>query len=412
MQQLLIAGFYNLTHTVNTEYNSLAGGHIWRNLFERQQVVSTPGTIKNLMVKLDGSPGAGKSYTFTLMKNGIAQALSVTISDTDTQGADTTNEVAVSAGDLITLRCIPSGTPTARYARYSCVFEGNNAKESLILGIGETYNIGVYYSPLSGGRETGTTIEGSTYQVIPTPGTIKNLYVNLSEDPGISPEAYRFTLRKNGVSTALTCTITADDTTGSDTVNEVVVVAGDLVNLMIEPLNSPSREPDVNFGLTFVAATDGESLLLGESSAALPLDVTEYNNLSTTTYASGWTTNEYEKYQLAQSGFTLKKFYAWVSELLLGAYTLNIRANDGNTGIAITIPIGQQAGSDISNQYEPNDYDYLAISCLATTTVAKVHWGLVAYVAAGWTGKISGVTNPAKIMGVDVANIAKVKGVA
>lgn len=31
---------------------------------------------------------------------------------------------------------------------------------------------------------------------------------------------------------------------------------------------------------------------------------------------------------------------------------------------------------------------------------------------AGWTGKISGVTNPAKVMGVAVANIAKVKGVA
>lgn len=29
----------------------------------------------------------------------------------------------------------------------------------------------------------------------------------------------------------------------------------------------------------------------------------------------------------------------------------------------------------------------------------------------GWTGKISGVTNPAKIMGVDVANIKSVKGV-
>lgn len=33
-------------------------------------------------------------------------------------------------------------------------------------------------------------------------------------------------------------------------------------------------------------------------------------------------------------------------------------------------------------------------------------------VAAGWTGKISGVTNPAKIMGVAVANISKVKGVS
>ena len=30
---------------------------------------------------------------------------------------------------------------------------------------------------------------------------------------------------------------------------------------------------------------------------------------------------------------------------------------------------------------------------------------------AGWAGKISGVTNPAKIMGIDVANIKSVKGV-
>ncbi len=36
----------------------------------------------------------------------------------------------------------------------------------------------------------------------------------------------------------------------------------------------------------------------------------------------------------------------------------------------------------------------------------------VEFTVVGWTGKISGVTNPAKIMGVDVANIAKVKGVA
>ena len=34
------------------------------------------------------------------------------------------------------------------------------------------------------------------------------------------------------------------------------------------------------------------------------------------------------------------------------------------------------------------------------------------YTAPGWTGTISGVINPAKIMGVDVANIATVKGVA
>lgn len=37
---------------------------------------------------------------------------------------------------------------------------------------------------------------------------------------------------------------------------------------------------------------------------------------------------------------------------------------------------------------------------------------IVVTAGPGWTGKISGVTNPAKIMGVAVANIAKVKGVA
>jgi len=36
----------------------------------------------------------------------------------------------------------------------------------------------------------------------------------------------------------------------------------------------------------------------------------------------------------------------------------------------------------------------------------------VQYNPGGWSGKIAGVTNPAKIAGVDVANIAKVKGVA
>lgn len=38
-------------------------------------------------------------------------------------------------------------------------------------------------------------------------------------------------------------------------------------------------------------------------------------------------------------------------------------------------------------------------------------WVEIDYTPVGWTGKISGVTNPAKIMGVLVANIKSVKGV-
>lgn len=44
-----------------------------------------------------------------------------------------------------------------------------------------------------------------------------------------------------------------------------------------------------------------------------------------------------------------------------------------------------------------------------TTLACKLE---IVYTPPGWTGKVSGVTNPAKVMGVSAANIAKVKGVS
>ena len=41
-------------------------------------------------------------------------------------------------------------------------------------------------------------------------------------------------------------------------------------------------------------------------------------------------------------------------------------------------------------------------------TIAQIEWEE----AAGWTGKVNGVTNPAKINGVAVANISKMMGVS
>ena len=149
---------------------------------------------------------------------------------------------------------------------------------------------GIVYDPVSHASNLSNATENQTYQVIPTSGTIKNLYVALSADPGTSPDAYRFTLRKNGVSTVLTVTITADSTTGSNIVNQVSVAAGDYVDMMIEPLNTPSTASVPSWGMTFVADTDGESLILGQSSDTPTLASTEYNRLSSTTYTSTWYT--------------------------------------------------------------------------------------------------------------------------
>jgi len=75
-------------------------------------------TLKNLYVRLNASPGAGKSYAFTILKNGVATGLSVTIADSATTGNDT-DDVSVSDGDILSMEIVPSGTPTARIAHWS-----------------------------------------------------------------------------------------------------------------------------------------------------------------------------------------------------------------------------------------------------------------------------------------------------
>src|SRR4030065_1670263 len=46
-------------------------------------VISTPGRLRRLRVELSVAPGSG-SYTITILKNGVATSLAVTISDPDT----------------------------------------------------------------------------------------------------------------------------------------------------------------------------------------------------------------------------------------------------------------------------------------------------------------------------------------
>jgi hypothetical protein len=63
------------------------------------------------------------------------------------------------------------------------------------------------------------------------PGRMSNLYVALSAAVG-GTDSRTFTIRKNGVATALVVTITGAATTGSDTTDVVSYVAGDLISLV------------------------------------------------------------------------------------------------------------------------------------------------------------------------------------
>lgn len=84
-------------------------------------VVSIPitrnGTLRNMYVTFSGSPGTSESFTVTLMVNGVATALTCTISDTNRRAADTSNSVAVTAGQYADVRIVASGAANARQAQ-------------------------------------------------------------------------------------------------------------------------------------------------------------------------------------------------------------------------------------------------------------------------------------------------------
>jgi len=388
MEQVIFGGVKNPLDDFFTEYNTLFGGATWDSTEGLEGfIVSTPGKIKNLRVKLDGAPGAGTSYTFTLMVNGVPSLLTCIIQNLETSKADMVNEIAVVAGNKVDLQCVPAGTPTVRNAIWTTMFEGTNAKESIIGG--STYNTSLsnaadrYLQIMT--ANSGVTIpENDLRQVCPTSGKLKNFYVETRISPGIAPDAYRFTLRINGVNTAVVATVTAPATTGNSGANEVVVAAGNILTILVEPVDTPANSPEAVWGMTFEADIDGESIAMAGSWRDLDTALTEYNHLQTD-FADTWTNVEADRYNLGQVT-TLKKLHIKLSAFP-GAglsYTFNVRVAGGAGNLTVIVTgAATDTGSDlISTDVIAND-NYLGLQCVPAgpPAVADAYWGVVGYIA-------------------------------
>ncbi len=377
-----------------TEYNTISAGSNWSTISnDRKQLISAPGKIKNLYVELSAAPGAGDAFIFTLIVNGAPSALVVTISGgADTQGFDAT-EVDVVAGDEVQIRSTYTGSPGTPSARWSFMFTSDNAKESNILGSVGTGTAAIIYCKVTNYNSSGggSATQNEHRVVIPTNGTIKNLYVELSQAPGTGGDAWTFTLQKGTPpgalgDTALVVTITEPDRTGNNVADSVAVSAGDVVVMKVTETGT-AVDCDAFFGFTFVADTDGESLILGGGNSNLRQDGTpEYNPLQNY-FARTWAATETSRYQLGQA-MTLKKFY-----VLLGgppgsgdAYTFKVRLNetDPASGLSVTITDASTTGNDVANEVAvTNSYDEVAIKAQASGTPVgrDAYWGVVAYIA-------------------------------
>ena len=80
-------------------------------------------TLTNLYVAVSGALGSGHTATLTIMTNGVATPIAVTISGTSQiAGSDTTDSVAIPAGTLIGVRVVTGSAISLR--DWSWSFEG------------------------------------------------------------------------------------------------------------------------------------------------------------------------------------------------------------------------------------------------------------------------------------------------
>lgn len=90
----------------------------------------------------------------------------------------------------------------------------------------------VYASPGNDGTALSIGTEGNVSFPITRAGTIRNLYVRTGGTAKVNTPATVITIRKNGVDTGVTLTMTQTvNTTTSDTTHSFTVVAGDLITV-------------------------------------------------------------------------------------------------------------------------------------------------------------------------------------
>ena len=223
-------------------------------------------------------------------------------------------------------------------------------KQFLISGTMDAPSVSAteYSSLLGDGNKVWTTTEANRESIISTPGKLSNFKVAVRTAPG-SGKSWTFTIRKAAsgatmVDTDLSVTISGTATLSSLDTDEVTVAAGERVTIAATPSGTPTSADAVYWTCQFTPDTDGETILLSNTSGA-----------SITTYSSliGGNTQgiEFNGQTLFPTAGTLKKFYVELTVAPGSTYsrTFTIRKNGVDQSLTVTISGTGITGNDIAN---------------------------------------------------------------
>jgi len=132
-----LMGGYNQNIAVTSRFNLVQGYYSWDTTeSNRYQYIPTTGVIKNLYAKsITNPPGAGKTHTVTLYKNGVATSLAAVFgaAATTANDVDPTHQVSVVAGDYVSINSVGTAGGNAMALLYGCIFQPEIDGEAIVM---------------------------------------------------------------------------------------------------------------------------------------------------------------------------------------------------------------------------------------------------------------------------------------
>lgn len=262
-------GGINTASTSCAQIHGLSGGGFATAVDRGTGILSAPGTFSNFRACIDVPPGAGKSFAFTMQlgTRNSDSPITCTISDTNKCCSDVTHSSSTVAGDLIRVKAVPSGTPTANTSvGMSVIFTPTNENNFVVTGIQTGSSASTTYAVLVGATAARTTTTDTAVPMSPT-GTFDSLYASVNTAPGVG-NSWIFTFQTNGSASSITCTISGTSNTCNDVTHSSSTIRGDTVNVKIVPSGTPASTT-LSVGMRFIPTNRGEFPILGNVFNAL-----------------------------------------------------------------------------------------------------------------------------------------------
>jgi hypothetical protein len=359
LRQVFLCGRTSTT-TALTQFNSVdLAVYGWQpTVTNKQSLFPSAGVLSKLRVRRHPSwvLPVGESCVYTVVKNGVDTALTVTINGPDTYGENLSATVSVVAGDLLALKGVRSaGTVSGMgflATSWSLEFDPAVSNQAVVASAATNpaaYPFGAYdpvlttYQHLGELAESWTTTLSDAESLWAATGTIRSLYLWLTNAPGAG-RSVALTIVRNGVAEpSSTVTIAGTAVTGSVTGLAIPVAPGDRFALRAVPTGSPTR----SYVASGVAYDCPDAHWNISGSAVNPASTPLYDR-----YHGGfdWTGFEPDVEIDALAPFTVDRLRVHADTAPGGAQDFVLRRNAADTPAAVALPAGQTVAAGTGAQ--------------------------------------------------------------